>query len=91
MSSNTNLQEKPLWFDTASITETMDAREMLKAGQHPLADVLSKTSALKQGQIFELITPFPPTPLIGKVVDNGCEAYVQSINNDEVHTYFLKS
>jgi uncharacterized protein (DUF2249 family) len=85
-----NLHEIPSWFNIASVTETMDAREMLEAGQHPLADVLAKTSQLKQGQIFGLITPFTPMPLIEKVTASGCFAYVQSISSAEVHTYFYK-
>ena len=91
MNSNNNLQEQPSWFNAASISEMLDAREMLQAGQHPLADVLARTSALQAGQIFELITPFTPMPLIEKVTDKGCNAYVQTVSDSEVHTYFCKA
>jgi len=47
MSSNNNFQEKPSWFNTESVSETLDAREMLQAGQHPLAEVDHRTSGLK--------------------------------------------
>lgn len=87
----TNINEKPDWFDANPISETLDAREMLKAGQHPLADVLTRTSALQSGQIFELITPFTPMPLIEKVIDKGFSAYVNPVNDSEIHTYFRKA
>jgi uncharacterized protein (DUF2249 family) len=91
MSTNSNLNENPAWFDASLITETLDAREMLQAGQHPLAEVISRTLAMQPGQIFELITPFTPKPLIEKVTANGFLAYVQSLSDTEIHTYFFKS
>jgi hypothetical protein len=90
MSTNNDMNVKPDWFNASFISETLDAREMLQAGQHPLAEVLVKTSVLKTGQIFELITPFTPMPLIQKVTDNGCDAYINSVTDSEVHTYFYK-
>lgn len=91
MSTNTNLEQKPSWFDGTSINETLDAREMLQAGQHPLAEVIQRTSAMQAGQIFELITPFTPKPLIEKVKANGFSAYVQEVNESETHTFFHKA
>ena len=91
MITNSNLNENPAWFDASLITETLDAREMLQAGQHPLAEVISRTSVMQPGQIFELITPFAPKPLIEKVTANGFLAYVQSLSDTEIHTYFFKS
>lgn len=91
MSTNNNLQEKPSWFDAALVSDTLDAREMLQAGQHPLAEAIKRTSEMKPGQIFELITPFTPMPLIEKIMVNGFSAYVRTQTNSEVHTYFCKA
>ena len=91
MSTYNDLNAKPDWFNESFISETLDAREMLQAGQHPLADVLTKTSAMLTGQIFELITPFTPMPLIEKVSDKGCSAYVKAVTDSEIHTYFFKA
>lgn len=90
MSTNNNLNEKPTWFDAARISETLDAREMLQAGQHPLAEVINRTAGMQAGQIFELITSFTPMPLIEKVMANGFKAYVKSVSASEEHTFFLK-
>jgi hypothetical protein len=91
MSTNNDLNAKPDWFNDSFILETLDAREMLQAGQHPLAEVLSKTSGMQTGQIFELITPFTPTPLIEKVTDKGCSAFVKAVTETEIHIYFCKT
>jgi len=37
------------WFDANLISETLDARQMLQEGQHPLAEVISKTSKMQSG------------------------------------------
>jgi len=90
MSTIKNLNEKPEWFDASLVNETLDAREMLQAGQHPLVEVMRMTSEMKPGQIFELITPFTPIPLIEKIMDKGFSAYVNSETDSEIHTYFFK-
>lgn len=90
MSTHNNLEETPSWYTATAVSETLDARQMLQAGQHPLADVLARTAELQTGQIFELITPFTPMPLIEKVMDKGCNAFVQTVSDSEVHTYFCK-
>lgn len=90
MSTNNNLTEKPTWFAPAEISETLDAREMLQLGQHPLAEVLQRTSEMGNNSIFELITPFTPMPLIEKVKANGFEAFVQTVSDSETHTYFCR-
>jgi hypothetical protein len=90
MNTSNTLNEKPTWFNPAAISETLDAREMLQAGQHPLAEVIKRTSDLQPMQIFELITPFTPMPLIEKVNANGFSAYVVAVSDSEVHTYFCK-
>jgi hypothetical protein len=91
MTTNMNLEETPTWFDPKNISESLDARTMLQTGQHPLAEVIKRTSEMKPGSIFELITPFTPMPLIEKVLANGLEAYVKAISNSEVRTYFRKA
>jgi hypothetical protein len=90
MSTNNNLNEEPSWFDVYKISGVLDAREMLQAGQHPLAEVINSTAEMQSGQIFELITPFTPMPLIEKVTDKGFSAYVQIVSDAEIHSYFYK-
>ncbi len=87
---SSNLNEKPDWFDANLISESMDARAMLKAGGHPLDEATRIASGLSNGQIFELITPFAPMPLIEKIMNNGFAAYMETVSGSEIHSYFCK-
>jgi hypothetical protein len=91
MTTNNDLFAKPAWFASEKITESLDAREMLQAGLHPLAEVIKRTSEITPGCIFELITPFAPMPLIEKVKANGFEAWSVEVSDSEIHTYFYKA
>lgn len=79
------------WVMNNPVTATLDAREMLAKGEHPLALVLKSTKELPEGGIFELITPFTPAPLIEKVKDQGLDCFVRQINDSEIRTYFYKA
>jgi hypothetical protein len=91
MRTNNNLLGKPEWFSITKIKESLDAREMLQSGQHPLAEVLRRTTDMPTDTVFELITPFTPMPLIEKVSANGLLVYVHTVSDSEIHTYFYKS
>ena len=80
----------PSWYNAGSITESFDSREMLERGEHPVAMVLKKAAEISQGEIYELITPFPPTPLIEKVRAMGFDSFSNQISGNEVRTYFYK-
>jgi len=82
--------EKPNWLQQEHIKITLDARPILATGEHPLARVLNETNDLLPGEIYELITPFPPVPMIEKLNALGFETFIREENPSEVHTYFHK-
>jgi uncharacterized protein (DUF2249 family) len=82
--------EKPTWFDKAKISITLDARPLLASGEHPLERVLLETATLKPGEIYEIITPFPPMPMIEKLNDAGFESFSEQDNAGVFHTFFVK-
>jgi hypothetical protein len=82
--------EKPGWLQKEHVKITLDARAILAAGEHPLARVMEETKGLVSGEIYELITPFPPMPLIEKVKATGFEAYTEEKSPSEFHSYFHK-
>ena len=85
---STDLSGKPDWFDESKIVKKLDAREMLEAGEHPVNQVLTEVKDLQKGQIYELITPFLPAPLIDKVKNNGLEAWTIEKESNVIITYF---
>ena len=84
------IMETPTWLDRAKISITLDARPLLASGEHPLERVLSETAALKPGEIYEILTPFPPMPMIQKLNEAGFESYSEQEESGLFHTYFAR-
>lgn len=82
--------EKPDWWQESRIVKRLDARPLFDAGDHPLGRVLGETKELQQNEIYELVTPFLPAPLIDKVKEQGLEAWTLEKNTEEFRTYFVR-
>ena len=82
--------ERPAWFDTARISVTFDAREMIATGGHPVSKVLGDLHEFGAGSIYELVTPFLPAPLIDKVKAMGFDCYTEKESESLFRNYFHK-
>ncbi len=82
--------EPPYWYDESRIVETLDARPMIDSGEQPIGRVLRELDKLQDGQIYELITPFEPAPLIDKARARGMSVWVNTGKTVEFHTYFVR-
>jgi hypothetical protein len=82
--------KRPSWFNPEKIVKQLDARPVIEQGGHPLGDVLTDIRDLNPGDIYELITPFLPAPLIERVVDQGFDAWSKKETEDRIRTYFVK-
>jgi len=81
--------EKPDWLHAEKITISLDARPILASGDHPLDRVLRETRTLNPGEIYEIITPFPPMPMIEKIEATGFTSYMEQ-EGGTFRTYFRK-
>lgn len=81
---------QPSWFSHEKIVRQLDARPVIEQGGHPLGDVLADIRDLNAGDIYELITPFLPAPLIERVVDQGFDTWSLKENDSLIRTYFVK-
>ena len=84
-------QNIPAWFNKEKVTVQLDAREMLNRGEHPVGQVLADLHKLPEAEIYLLIAPFYPAPLIDKPTGMGFEYYVTEITSEEFHIYFALS
>jgi len=66
----------------------LDARPLLARGGHPLDQVIREAEALNPGEIFEIITPFPPAPMIEKMQELGYKCKSERSDDGLFHTYF---
>lgn len=85
-----SIDDHPEWSDAARIVKRFDARSMIEAGQQPMGTVLKQIKELKEGEIFELITPFVPVPLIDMVKDKGYAAWTKRGEEGRVLTYICR-
>jgi uncharacterized protein (DUF2249 family) len=91
MALNFILMETPEWIRQENIKVTLDARPLLASGQHPLEKVIREADALQKGQIYEILTPFPPQPMIEKMEEMGFDTWSGRDATGLFHTYFKKN
>ncbi|MFH1052565.1 MAG: DUF1858 domain-containing protein [bacterium] len=82
-------KDSPAWFDSSKVTDSLDAMPIINSGGHPLDTVIKAVKSLENGNIFELITPFLPMPLIDKVEELGFESWSTQIDANVFKTYFI--
>lgn len=87
--SDSALRQKPDWMKN-TISETLDIRSMIENGEHPMGMVMQKLRELENNQIFELITPFEPAPLIDKAKEQGFSTWTEHVESDLVKTWFCR-
>jgi hypothetical protein len=85
-----SISDNPEWSDAARIVKRFDARSMIEAGQQPMGTVLKQLNELKEGEIYELTTPFVPAPLIDMVKDKGYAVWTKKGEEECVLTYISR-
>ncbi|MBN2008174.1 DUF1858 domain-containing protein [candidate division KSB1 bacterium] len=78
---------QPAWFNANQIVDTLDARPMLEAGEHPLGIVMARLKTLQPNEIYELLTPFLPAPMIDKARQQGYRVW-STTEGELAQTYF---
>lgn len=89
-SSSQYTTEKPGWFSEDLLETEFNAKDMLAAGEHPVNQVMADLKNLDNGKIYKLIAPFLPAPLIDKASSLNIKHWVEKINDELFHIYFLK-
>lgn len=82
--------ETPAWFNVTKIAASLDVREMLAKGEHPVAQVMEELKKLKDGEIYQLVSPFLPVPLIDKATSLGFTHWVKMEEEELYFIYFVK-
>ena len=82
--------QQPNWLDKANIKITLDARPILASGEHPIERVMREAESLNPGEIYEIITPFLPMPMIEKLNAKGFEDFTEEDDIGLFHSFFLR-
>jgi len=83
--------DTPAWFNVSQIASSLDVREMLVKGEHPVAQVMEELKKLKDGEIYQLIAPFLPVPLIDKATSLGFTHWIKNEEEELCFIYFIRA
>ncbi|MCF8368055.1 MAG: DUF1858 domain-containing protein [Bacteroidales bacterium] len=83
------ITDKPLWFDEEKIKYSYDARADIASGGHPLSKVMGDLKSVNKGDIYELITPFLPAPLLDNVKAKGFLVWSEEATQGLYKNYFI--
>lgn len=78
----------PAWFDRERIVSTLDAGPLIDSGEHPLAKVMADLATLQRGDIYELMAPFVPAPLIDRAMQKGFACWTRRDAEGIFHSFF---
>ncbi|MCK4462109.1 MAG: DUF1858 domain-containing protein [candidate division Zixibacteria bacterium] len=81
----------PVWVDQSRVVQTFDARSAIERGEQPMGRIMAELKKLKGGEVYELITPFVPAPLIDLAAKQGYEAWFTDSGNGVVRTCFRRT
>jgi hypothetical protein len=84
------ITQQPKWFNRRKVTQTIDVRDMLHAGEQPVHEVLSSVKKLKKNEILGIIAPFLPAPLLDKAIGLGYKHWIEEKSDKEIYVYFSK-
>ena len=82
---------RPAWAAAEHVTCSWDARSLIDAGGHPLEQVPAAVKALGGAQVYELVTPFEPAPLVDLVRRQGFLAHSVLESPTLCRTYFRRA
>jgi DUF438 domain-containing protein len=80
----------PPWASARKVTKSLDARPLLAQGTHPVEQVMAELARLAPGEVFELVTPFVPAPLVERARSIGVAAHSLSEGPGIVRTFFTR-
>jgi len=81
----------PEWFNVDKVTIKFDVREMLANGEHPVSQVMEDLKKQKEDEIYQLIAPFLPVPLIEKASSLNFIHWIKKENDELFFIYFIKN
>jgi hypothetical protein len=80
----------PPWATPGAVTRTNDARDAIARDEHPLPQVMSDLAALEAADVYLLVTPFVPAPLVDLARSKGFEVFSVRVGEGVVHTFFRR-
>lgn len=81
---------RPDWFRPENVIKHLDIREMLNAGEQPVNQVIADLNKLNAGDIYHVVAPFIPAPLIDKASSLEIDHWIDPKDNELFDVFFRK-
>lgn len=88
--SQAAIAKKPAWLSDATPCTRLDVRQAIEEGNDPLKEINQAYHQLPSGHILCIVNSFIPYPLIKLLENKGAQTFVDTISDQEHHTFFLK-
>jgi hypothetical protein len=88
--ASTYTTAQPGWYSEARVVAELDAKGMLAEGEQPVNQVIADLNALAPGDIYKLVAPFMPAPLVDKASSLGISHWVTEGDDQELVIYFCR-
>jgi len=88
--NNLQRRPKPSWVNKNNIKIEYDATIDLENGIHPAGKVTREVHNINGSELYLLVTPFVPAPLIQMVEEKGYEVYSDELENNRYETYIKR-
>jgi len=85
------ITKRPDWYIPEKVKTVFDIREMLERGERPVDQAITDLQKLKKDEIYKLIAPFLPAPLIDKASSLNIDHWVDKTGDEEFIIYFIRS
>jgi len=82
--------DQPTWFSQTRVVAELDAGGMLAAGEQPVNQVIADLQALGPGDIYKLVAPLMPAPLVDKASSLGFSHWVTHNDDQGFVVYFFR-
>jgi DUF438 domain-containing protein len=86
----TSTMTRPAWLDPSRVAKRLDARPLLAQGIHPVQQVMQDLAALRAGELYELVTPFVPGPLLERAAATGFLGHAEEAGPGTVRAFFTR-
>ena len=85
-------KQKPDWLASVddSKKDRFDVRDIIGSGGDPLKAITQRYRELPSGNLLNIINSFIPYPLISLLEKKGAKSYVETVADNEHHTWFFK-
>jgi hypothetical protein len=81
------IEARPDWLDEQKARLTINADELLAAGQVPLNHINSALQRLQAKELLKMTSSFRPAPLVEAIEKAGHKIYVVEVSRELFHTY----